>query len=501
MARLHEHEGKRVLAGAGVPVPRGRVARSAAEARLAAADLARPVVVKAQAWTTSRLAAGAVRFADTPDAAADAARDLLAMRLGGFPVDAVLVEERLSVVREVFLSISIDDAARAPVLLVSASGGSGVEGRAGEVRRLACDVGSGPDPREVRSALLDAGVDAPLVDPIADAAARAFAAARSCEARSLEINPLAATREGGVVALDCRITIDDYAVFRHPDLGIEVARELDHPPTELERIAYRVEQEDHRGTFYFAQLPAPAGAPVVGFHGAGGGGSMMSMDALTERGLAPANFCDTSGNPSASKVYRAARIILSQRGILGYFASGSGVASQEQFWSGYGLAKAFWELALDIPAVIRLGGNAEDRAMAILHDAARDIPGPVEAYGKDDSPAFIAERMARLVAGHVRGPWRPRRSRVPHFVGSGWSAPVRGGRVWIDLPGCDPRAAETLVRESCGLFRMGAAGHPEPAVSPDDLAQRDSELIGCEVELRRRGCPVLFVTLEIPGLE
>ncbi|PYI75014.1 MAG: hypothetical protein DMF01_08830, partial [Verrucomicrobia bacterium] len=164
---------------------------------------------------------------------------------------------------------------------------------------------------------------------------------------------------GEFVAADCRITIDDYAVARHPELGIEIAREFDHPPTTLERIAYAVEQNDHRGTFYFAQLATTApkeSKGLVGFHGAGGGGSMMSMDAIVNAGFTIANFTDTSGNPSASKVYRAARIILAQPDLVGYFGSGSGVASQEQYWSAYGLAKAFWELDLDIPAVIRLGG-------------------------------------------------------------------------------------------------------------------------------------------------
>src|SRR5205807_4835820 len=104
----------------------------------------------------------------------------------------------------------------------------------------------------------------------------------------------------------------------------------------------------------------------LGFHGAGGGESMMSMDAIVNENFTIANFTDTSGNPSAAKVYRAARVILSQPGLIGYFGSGSGVASQEQFWSAYGLAKAFWELDLDIPAVIRLGGNTEDRAVDIL---------------------------------------------------------------------------------------------------------------------------------------
>ena len=100
------------------------------------------------------------------------------------------------------------------------------------------------------------------------------------------------------------------------------------------------------------------GERVIGFHGAGGGGSMMNMDALFARGFKIADFVDTSGNPPASKVYRAARIILSQPGIDGYYAGGSGVASQEQFNTARGLVKAFMDDQLNVPAVIRVGGNA-----------------------------------------------------------------------------------------------------------------------------------------------
>ena len=93
-----------------------------------------------------------------------------------------------------------------------------------------------------------------------------------------------------------------------------------------------------------------------------------------------------------------ARIILAQPDLVGYFGSGSGVASQEQFWSAYGLAKAFWELDLDIPAVIRLGGNTEDRAVEILRRMSKLLRAPVEGYRKTDTPAFIAARFAELVA-------------------------------------------------------------------------------------------------------
>src|SRR5438270_13646475 len=357
MARLHEYQGKAILAANGFKIPRGRAASTPDEAVSVAKELmdqkGSEVVIKIQAWTTGRAGIGGVAFAKRPaDVRGHAAR-MLAMRVGQFPVEAVLVEEKIDIDREFFLSFAIDDATRAPVIIFATGGGTGIEERAATTRRIPCNVDSGPLDSAVSEAVDAGGLSQAHAKQLGESIRKLFAAARSVEARSLEINPLLLTKSGEFVAADCRITIDDYAVARHPELGIEIAREFDHPPTTLERIAYAVEQNDHRGTFYFAQLattPPKESKGLVGFHGAGGGGSMMSMDAIVNAGFTIADFTDISGNPSASKVYRAARIILAQPDLVGYFGSGSGVASQEQFWSAYGLAKAFWELDLDIPA-------------------------------------------------------------------------------------------------------------------------------------------------------
>src|SRR5438128_3792525 len=161
---------------------------------------------------------------------------------------------------------------------------------------------------------------------------------------------------------------------------------------------------------------------------------MMSMDAIVNAGFTIANFTDTSGNPSASKVYRAARIILAQPDLVGYFGSGSGVASQEQYWSAYGLAKAFWELDLDIPAVIRLGGNTEDRAVDILQRMSKLLRAPVEGYRKTDIPATIAGRFAELVGSAGGTKWKPRAPRMPKCVKNSPTIafPVKNGRAWIE---------------------------------------------------------------------
>ena len=507
MARLHEYQGKAILAANGFKIPRGRAASTADDAVVAARELVTDtkggtVVIKIQAWTTGRAGMGGVAFAKkTADVRGHAAR-MLEMKVGQFPVEIVLVEEKIDIEREFFLSFAIDDAARAPVIIFAAGGGTGIEERAASTRRIACDVSRGPLDSAVSEAAASCGLSPAHATQLAESIQKLFAAARSVEARSLEINPLVLAKDGQFVAADCRITIDDYAVARHPELKIEIAREFDHPPTALERVAYAAEQSDHRGTFYFAQLATAAAKDskgLVGFHGAGGGGSMMSMDAIVNAGFTIANFTDTSGNPSASKVYRASRIILAQPGLVGYFGSGSGVASQEQYWSAYGLAKAFWELDLDIPAVIRLGGNTEDRAVDILRRMSGLLRAPVEGYRKTDAPAMIAERFAELVVAAGVTKWTPRLPRAPKFVGdkSATMLPVKSGRVWIDTAKW-PEIRSAVETHSGGLIvdRSGA-----PATASEEFANKDSELLACDVECRLAGIEGFHLELDIPGLD
>jgi len=509
MARLHEYQGKAILAAHGFKIPRGRAASTADEAVVVAKELAADtkgagVVIKIQAWTTGRAGIGGVAFANSSDDVRAHAARMLGMKVGQFPVEAVLVEEKIAIEREFFLSFAIDDAARAPVIIFAGGGGTGIEERAASARRIPCDVKRGPLDSAVGEAVGSCGLSSAHAAQLAESIQKLFAAARSVEARSLEINPLVLTKDGQFVAADCRITIDDYAVARHPELGIEIAREFDHPPTALERVAYAVEQTDHRGTFYFAQLATAApkdSKGLVGFHGAGGGGSMMSMDAIVNAGFTIANFTDTSGNPSASKVYRAARIILAQPGLVGYFGSGSGVASQEQYWSAYGLAKAFWELDLDIPAVIRLGGNTEDRAVDILERMSKLLRAPIEGYRKTDAPAMIAERFAKLVAAAGGANWKPRAPRVPKFIkgSSATKFPVKNGRVWTDTA----KWAEIrpAVETHSGGLIVDRAGAPSPSLPSEEFANKDSELLACDVECRLAGVEGFYLELDIPGLD
>lgn len=508
MAKLHEFQGKALLQQFGIAIPRGAVATTPDEARQIAVDLGTPVVVKAQVWVTGRAGRGAIKFATTPDEAAQAAAGMLGITIGQFAVDRVLVEEQIAIEREFYAGVIVDDQARAPVVVFSSRGGTGIEQIAREtpdaVARHTVDIRLGLRDFEARELARQTGIHGDLLLNLGATIARLYDAARAYDARTAEINPLALTTDGHLVAADCRFTIDDYAVFRHPDLDIPLARELDRPPTSLERIAWEVEKGDYRGTFFFIQMEPAAGPGehVVGFHGAGGGGSMMSMDALQAHGLRIANFVDTSGNPPASKVYRAARIILSQPGIAGYFASGSGVASQEQYHSARGLVKAFLEEPLPVPAVIRLGGNAEEQAIAILERARPHLPAPLEAYGKDDSPDFCAQRLQHLIAS-----FKPPPSAPSGYTPSPAAEPYRfetvsGGTVTLDHARCRDCASKVCI-ERCVPQILSLQGDVPVLDIDRERARRGgcTECLACEVECFFDGNRGGFVHLPIQGLD
>jgi succinyl-CoA synthetase beta subunit len=508
MARLHEYQGKKLLQEKKINIPRGATAASPEEAKTIAEEIDGPVVIKGQAWLTSRAALGAIRFAQTPSEAREAAEAILGMSTNGIAIETVLVEEKLDIEREFYAGIIIDDVLKAPVLIFSSIGGSGVEEIAREhpqaIARTVIDIHSGLLDHQARDLIRQVGIHGKLQLSLGTLLIRLYNVARAYDARSAEINPVALTNDGKLYAADCRITIDDYAVYRHPELGIEIAREFDRPPTALEKIAWDVEKNDYRGTFYFIQLEQDFkhGDRVIGFHGAGGGGSMMSMDAVLNRGYKLANFVDTSGNPPASKVYRAARIILAQDGIDGYFASGSGVASQEQFHSARGLVKAFMEIPLTVPAVIRLGGNAEERAIAILERAQDVIPAPVEGYGKDDTPEFCASRLDALIKAHKEEETKANGLKYPLPKEPYTFVTVSAGTVTFDHSACRDCDSKICI-ETCvpGILDL-EDGLPVLKISPEEARKGGCiECLACQIECYFLGNQGGYVDLPVPGLE
>src|SRR5881275_1350731 len=158
MARLHEYQGKAILAANGFKIPRGRAVLSADDAVVAAKELGGEVVIKIQAWTTGRAGIGGVAFAKKPNDVREHAARMLTMKVGQFPVEAVVVEEKIDIDREFFLSFAIDDAARAPVIIFSAGGGSGIEERPASTCRIACDVNRGPSDPAINQAVASCGL-------------------------------------------------------------------------------------------------------------------------------------------------------------------------------------------------------------------------------------------------------------------------------------------------------------------------------------------------------
>ena len=508
MARLFEYQSKSLLKEKGIPIPRGGVAGSPDEAVKIAGEIDYPVVLKIQAWVTGRANLGGIRFAENADEVKRIAGELLGMKVKNFTVEKILVEEKLDIEREFFAGIIVDDAEKSPLVIFSSIGGTGIEEIAREhpesIAKSHVDPLFGFKDYHGRELARKAGITGKLIIKVGSVLSKLYNVMKSYDARSAEINPLALTKDGNVVALDCHITVDDYAVYRHPELGIEIAREFDRPATELEKIAYRVEKKDYRGTFYFFQMveKVPPDGKHIGFHGAGGGGSMMSMDAVLNAGFKIANFCDTSGNPPASKVYRAAKIILSQPNIVGYFASGSGVASQEQFHSARGFVKAFLEERPEIPAVLRLGGNFEEKAIEILHTYLKELPAGVEGYGRDDSPDFCATRLKELVEKngaklHIPKPYSEYTPKEGEY-----SFETITGRIYVDHELCDRCETKGCVSECPKEVLKIENGRAVLNMDPEEVKKgKCTECLACEIYCQFHGAGGLHIVLPIPGLK
>ncbi|HID65184.1 MAG TPA: succinyl-CoA synthetase subunit beta, partial [Anaerolineae bacterium] len=249
MARLYEYQGKQILREIGVPVPEGDVASTPQEARAVAERIEKPVAVKAQIWATGRFKAGGIKFADDPEGAENAAAKLLGAEVKGFPVDKVLVEEKLDVDQEYYVGVIVDDSykVKGPVVIFSTEGGVDIEEVAEtspeKISRLNVDIFQGLRLYEAYNLALAVGVKGALLNPIGRAIRGTYELFKRCDARSAEVNPLVLTADGKVYAADCRVSIDDASVARHPELGIAVPRESDRPPTELDRLAWQIEED------------------------------------------------------------------------------------------------------------------------------------------------------------------------------------------------------------------------------------------------------------------
>ena len=406
MARLYEYQGKQLLKAAKVPIPQGEVATTPQEARKIAEKIGKPIAIKSQIWAGGRGKAGGIKFAQNPSEAEKLASELLGFEIKNLKVEKVLVEEKLDIDKEYYVGVIIDASkeVRAPVVMFSTEGGMDIEAVPSEkIAQMTVDVLRGFRLYDALNLAVKLKVPTQFLPSIAQAIMGLYQTFKNYNCRTAEINPLVLTKDGKVLAGDCRMAIDDSSVFRHPELGIDVAREAPTPPTELDKIAWQIEEGDLRGTCYIAQMvPEIKGLNYVGYHGIGGGGAILGVDALNRQGLKIANYADTSGNPTAAKVYRAAKVIINQPGIEGYMLGGFIVANQEQWHHAHGIVKALREelpKRPGFPCVILLCGNKEKESLEILKEGTKDLPGRIEIYGSDKvyETEFLAKRMKALI--------------------------------------------------------------------------------------------------------
>lgn len=413
MAKLLEYQGKELFRSFAVPVPRGKVVQSADEARDVAQEIGYPLVVKAQVYAGKRGKAGGVRIAADEDELMAVSREMLSSEIRGYPVQSLLVEEKLDVKSEMYLGVAADPTSRAPMIMACRTGGVDIE----EVTEL--------DPQALHTAPVDAlrGVyvhdalnllrDLPDLTSkqklqVAQILQKLYTLYRACDCKLIEINPLALVPDG-VVALDARVDIDGDALGRQKHLGIKAAEEAgDRSATLLEQIAAMIDEGDHRGTVHFVQIDPDLsyvqeqGLVPIGFDCVGAGVSLTMMDELVPLGYYPINFCDSSGNPVASKLYRITKVIFSQPGIRGYIFA-SCVSSQQLDNTARGIIKGLKELYPEthgqpnIPTVLAFRGAWDEDALRLLDEHGVSAGEWIQVLGREATEKDVAMAFHNLL--------------------------------------------------------------------------------------------------------
>jgi len=356
---LYEYQGKQLFARFGIPVSEGRVAESPEAARAAAAELAGPVVVKAQVLVGGRGKAGGIKLAATPDEAEERAREILGLDIRGHVVRTLWIEKASDIAREYYLSLTFDRSAKKPLYMFTTEGGVDIEEVAATspdaLARLHVDPLEGFHPWQARRLVYAAGVeDLGEQKQIAAIVERLYETFVACDAMLCEINPLIVTPEGEVRALDSKFTVDDNALFRHPDIA-EMRDTAAADP--LEALA----REKH---VTYVRLDG-----AVGVLGNGAGLSMSTVDVVTFAGGRPANFCDLGGGGDAQGVVDALSVITRDPQVKAiFFNIFGGITRCDEV--ARGILQALSEMKIDLPIVVRLDGTNAEEGRRILADAA-----------------------------------------------------------------------------------------------------------------------------------
>ncbi len=355
--KLHEYQSKQIFSKYGVPIPKGRVAATASEARQIAEELGGRVVIKAQVLVGGRGKAGGVKLAKDPDEAEQLATKILGMEIKGLPVRKVLVDEGAAIDQEIYFSITNDRAAKKPVMMASASGGMDIEEVAATAPEKIVKIHIDPllGLRDYQARDIAASIDLPReywkdFGAIANGLWKAYS---QNDATLAEINPLVITKDKRLLALDGKMLIDDNALFRHSDLA--EMRDIDEEAPE--------ETEARKYGLSFIKLEGNIGCMVNG-----AGLAMTSMDIVKLFGGEPANFLDIGGGAGAEKVAAAMRIILSDANVKAVlFNIFGGITRCDEV--ARGILTAMKEVRPTVPMVVRLVGTNAEEGRQLLADA------------------------------------------------------------------------------------------------------------------------------------
>jgi len=355
--KIHEYQAKQILARYNIPIPRGELAATPAEARSIAKSYGVPVVVKAQVLVGGRGKAGGVKLAATPDEAEVVAERILGLNIKGVTVRKLLVAEATDIAQEIYLGAVLDRTSQRVVVMASAEGGVEIEEVARtmpeKIVKVAADPFLGLADFQARQLAFGIGLPTNLVRDFVRIAKGLVQALMDTDASLAEINPLVIAKDGTLRAIDAKIVLDDNGLFRHRDL--EALRDLD------EEDVY--EREARMNELSYVKLDGEIGCMVNG-----AGLAMATMDMIKLYGSAPANFLDIGGGARAERVAAALRIILSDRHVKAVLINiFGGITRCDEV--ARGIVTAIEQVKPSVPMVARLIGTNEEEGRRILAEA------------------------------------------------------------------------------------------------------------------------------------
>jgi len=407
MARLFEYQGKSLFKRKGIPVPEGKFVQSLDEAMEVADELGFPVAVKAQVLGGGRGKTGGILFARDRESLSQAVNELLGKRFRGASVEGLLIEQKVAIRKEVYMAVTADPSTRQPVGIVSPKGGVDIEETSEReptaVFRVSIDILRGFYYYDAMNLLRQGGgLESKEMLSLANLFTSLYQVYREYDCKLAEINPLALT-DRGAIAVDARVDIDDDALARQTSLHLDVAEEAgERVATSLEIAAGTIDENDHRGSVHFVQIDPDGsyaraeGKVPIGFDCVGAGTSLTTMDELVPLGYYPINFCDSSGNPVGSKLYRITKIIMAQPQIEGYVFV-SCVSSQQLDNTARGIIKAFKELypasggQPNIPSILVFRGAWDDVALDLFREHGISDGRWIKVLGRDTTEKEAAE--------------------------------------------------------------------------------------------------------------